>query len=323
MIIKDLLNFNNKEKFNLFQLRQKHYGLHNKNKILYYINESDEKLGFFAMYRYWMEYLYFADICGYIPVINVDKNCTYHEKGMILGTNNVFEYYFKQPSAITLNELKQSDKVIYSDTCHREMVELVLTGKRGHYYCNTRYKYFMSKIVNKYLNFNQATSTYVNTGLDNLSFRENKILGVHIRGTDFRKKYNRHPVFVTAQDCFKCIDGLFKESKYSKIFLATDDESILREFISEYGENVCYYTDVFRSNDRRSVAFHENNRDKNKYKLGLEVIRDMYTLSQCDGLVAGISQVAICAQINKLARKESYDDITIIDKGIYKNYHYF
>ena len=109
----------------------------------------------------------------------------------------------------------------------------------------------------------------------------------------------------------------------NKIFLATDDMNILKEFVTKYEDNVIYYSDVIRSDDMRSVAFYENNRDKNNYKLGLEVIRDMYTLSCCDGLVAGISQVAICAQINKLARKEFYEDIMIINKGIYKNHHYF
>lgn len=49
----------------------------------------------------------------------------------------------------------------------------------------------------------------------------------------------------------------------------------------------------------------------------------MYTLSMCTGLIAGISQVAICAQINKLARGEQYKDLKIIDKGINVNNHIF
>ena len=80
-----------------------------------------------------------------------------------------------------------------------------------------------------------------------------------------------------------------------------------------------YYSDVMRSNDRKSVAFHASSRVNHKYKLGLEVIRDMYTLSKCDGFVAGISQVAVCARINKLSRKEKYQDLIIIDKGIQKS----
>jgi hypothetical protein len=78
-----------------------------------------------------------------------------------------------------------------------------------------------------------------------------------------------------------------------------------------------------RSSKNQSVAFEKNERKHNKYKLGLEVIRDMYTLASCDGFIGGISQVAICAQINKVANKESYEDLIVIDKGIYNNSRIF
>lgn len=306
----------------MFLLKQKCYGLCNKDKIIYYINENNEKLGFFATYRHIIEFLYFADICGYTPVVNIGKNCAYYED-TILRTNNVFEYYFEQPSDITINEVGHSNKVITSDNIHREMVELIFTGKRGQYDYNKRYKYFMSKIVSKYLKFNYTTQKFLDYGLQMLEFGQGQVLGIHIRGTDYRKKYNNHPIYITEEECFKIIQELLDKGQYNKLFIATDDQSILDKFINKYGKLLCYYSDVFRSSDMKSVAFHENDRDKHKYKLGLEVIRDMYTLSKCNGLIAGISQVAICAQINKMAREEHYKDIVIIDKGFYKNSHNF
>ena len=52
------------------------------------------------------------------------------------------------------------------------------------------------------------------------------------------------------------------------------------------------------------VAFEKSGRKKHKYRLGLEVLRDMHTLAMCDGLVVGISQVAVCDKgINRNCRE--------------------
>ncbi|MCM1261851.1 MAG: hypothetical protein NC313_03945 [Butyrivibrio sp.] len=321
--LKRLFIKKNTEETDIFKLKYKHYGVLNRDKILYYIEENNKDLGFFAMYRYWLEYLYFADICGYLPVVSAGKDFAYKEEGAVNETTNPFEYYFLQPSAISVQETRHSKQVILSDIVHRKMVELIFTGKAGNYKYNKRYLSMMSYIVKKYVHFNKYTEEYINESIKKLNFGQEKMLGIHIRGTDFRAKYNNHPVYVSEEDCFEEVEKMLKKNSYSKIFVATDDKRILSAFIKKYGGYICFYGDVERSSNNKSVAFSDNSRDNHKYLLGLEVIRDMYTLSMCNGLIAGISQVAICAQINKLARNEHYEDIKIIDKGLYKNSHYF
>lgn len=318
-IFKNLMCRKEKDQIDFFQLQRKHYGFSNADKILYYINETDCTLGFFAMYRCWLEYLYFAHICGFVPVIEVGADFAYAEDKKIAGTKNSFEYYFQQPSSISVQEAMHSRRVVRSDVIHRQMVELVLTGKMFHYDCNLRYMYLMAEVIRDYLKFNCETQDYINTGMKKLGIGKIKMLGVHVRGTDFKKKYDNHPVFVTETDVFRVIDDIFEKKNYEKIFVATDDQLIQKTFERRYGDKLCFYSDVLRSSDMRSVAFHKSDRKNHKYRLGLEVIRDMYTLSQCDGFVAGISQVAVCARINKLARKEKYQDLVIIDKGINRN----
>lgn len=303
----------------LFKQKQIHYGSLNRDKILYYIDEKNKNAGFFAMYRYWMEYIYFADICGYTPVIAVGNDFLYKEEETVLETDNPFEYYFIQPVRISLREAKSSSRVVQADTIHRKMVELVLTGKTNHYKYNKNYLYLMARIVKKYIQFNNHTQEYIDKGIKTLKIDKEKTLGVHIRGTDYRARYNNHPVYITEEDCFLSIDAVLENGKYSRLFVATDDSRILAKFINKYRNIICFYDDVTRSDKNKSVAFIEGERKNHKYLLGLEVIRDMYTLSRCNGLIAGISQVAICAQINKLARGEKYDYLKIIDKGFNNN----
>lgn len=305
------------------KMNPKHFGLANKDKTIYFICENNGTLGFFAIYRYWLEYLYFADICGYYPVISGGNKFAYKEEERVLGKKNPYEYYFYQPAGIELKQVKSSYHVIYSHTLHRIIVELVYTGKYSNYFSNSNYMRVMGGIVKKYIKFNDTTWQFIMNGLDKLDFKNKKIIGVHVRGTDFRSNYNNHPVYVTAEDCFSEIEKMLEEKNYDKIFVATDDKRILKQFLTRYGNRVCFYTDVVRNNRNKSVIFEEKNTRNYKYRLGLEVIRDMYTLAKCDALVAGISQVAICAQINKLAMEETYEDITIIDKGINQNLRNF
>ena len=307
----------------LFQINTKHYGSANHDKTLYCIYETGRNLGFFAMYRHWLEYLYFADICGYTPIICAGKDFVYREENVVAGTHNAFEYFFEQPSEVKVREVKHSNKVIFSNPVHREMVELIYTGKMNHYSYTAKYLQAMSEIVRKYLLFNNHTLSYIEQSIKKIGVKVEKVLGVHVRGTDFRGKYDNHPVFVTEKEYFDEIDRIYEKNGYSKIFVATDDQRTLDKFINQYGEKICYYHDVVRGSSNSSIAFSESSRKNHKYYLGLEVIRDMYTLSMCEGIIAGISQVAICAQINKLARYEAYEDIKIIDKGIYHNHRAF
>lgn len=305
----------------LDQLRNCSINAH--GKAVYFIEEDNKDLGFCAMYRAWLEYIYLADVCGLIPVIRAGRHFAYREDSMVNGTRNAFEYYFKQPAPVGVGAAGRKRNVLQSCVFHREMVELVLTGKCAHYGYTKRYMHEMARIIRKYISFNAQTQQYMDDGIEKMGIRDAKVLGVHIRGTDFRAKYDNHPVYVTEEDCFWEVDRLLQESAYEKIFVATDDARILKNFLIKYGEKMCFYEDVERSSKNRSVAFSKNSRRQHKYLLGLEVIRDMYTLSKCAGLVAGISQVAICAQIHKLADRQQYEDIRIIDKGIYQNSHNF
>ena len=321
--LRDWFKNNSCSEKDILQVKINHYGVLNPKRVIYFIAEDNKDLGFFAMYRYWIEYLYFADICDYLPVIRSGPNFPYQEKGKVNGTNNPFEYYFIQPASVSVQNAKISRNVVNADAVHRQMVELILTGKHSNYKVNKRYMSMMAYIVNKYMRFNEITWEYISNGLKELNIVGEKILGVHIRGTDFRSGYYNHPVYVKEQEYFNEIDSLLDRKQYSKIFIATDDLRILYNFRQKYGNRVCFYDDIKRNNKNQSVAFSKDERSNHNYLLGLEVIRDMYTLSMCWDLVAGVSQVAICARINKMARTENSEDLKIIDNGLNENNHIF
>ena len=284
---------------------------------VYDINIDTPYCGFFAVYRYMLEYLYFADRAGLIPQIRF-TNFAYFDCDLQEKCKNPFEYYFLQPADIEIESLK----VVESKLEHSHMVSFILAGEIGSYSISELYIEELAKMQQKYVRLNKKSEEFIYSGINRL-LQNQKVLGVHARGTDYRVGYNNHPICVETKEYFEMIEKILNQEKYDYIFLATDDSNILGAFVKRYGDKVIYYNDVERAGGQVSVAFQKSNRNYHKYKLGLEVLRDAYTLAHCDSLIAGISQVNICARIIKRSMGQTYNSLNIIDKGIHRNNNQF
>lgn len=293
------------------------YGEANRNKCLYYIYFGGAEHGFFAQFRNLLKYLAYADRFGFYPVVEWSREIPYAEKELMQGTMNPFEYYFRQPSDISLEEMRKSYNVFRAEEIHIRdffLNQEIPEGEKG-YQMSETFLERMAQIADKYIQLNAQTEEYIKEQIDSL-LQGRKTLGVHVRGSDYRGGYNNHPVIVLTEEYAQATESLLQTGSYEQIFLATDDLSALRMFQKRFGEKLVYYKDVMRTKDSVSVAFSQSERPHHCYLLGLEVLRDMLSLTACDGLVAGISQVSICTQIMKRSRQETYADKVILDKGI-------
>jgi hypothetical protein len=279
----------------------------------YDISIDNGDCGFFAVYRYMLEYLYFADRAGLKPYIEF-RHFLYEDADLKKQISNPFEYYFVQP----FGNKQLNQRYIESRIEHKAMVSFILAGSIQHYGVSELYLQELAGMQKKYIRLNETTAGYIKEGIRK-TIGDKKLLGVHARGTDYRVGYNNHPVFVEEDNYFEKIDLILTRENWDGIFLATDDEMILDRFQKKYANSLYYYPDVCRGKERISVAFENNERKFHKYNLGLEVLRDAYTLAHCEGLVAGISQVNICARIIKKSFGVDYRTIEIIDKGIADN----
>ena len=78
----------------------------------------------------------------------------------------------------------------------------------------------------------------------------------------------------------------------------------------------CYFT--FRSDNHNGAQDTFSDRPLHRYKLGLELLRDIYTLANCDSLVCGLSQVSFAARYVNLAIGKKFGEVVIIDHGVNK-----
>lgn len=289
-------------------------GEEKQKKCFYIINEIGDNYGFFAEFHAVLSRLAFCDMFGFTPIVSWGERFLYYEKQDDDKPSNAFEYFFKQPTSYTFEDAEKG-LITKAKAVQGLWIERLLEKGMD---LSEEYENEISEIYKKYICFQDDIEVRLKEESARL-LNGRTALGVHFRGTDFKMNYDSHPINVTMEQEFEAIDAALQNSEFEIIFLATDEAGAIARFRERYGEKVVCYTDVFRGDTNVSVAFSTSSREKHKYMLAYEVIRDMYTLSICQGLIAGVSQVSICARIAKKSRNEKYGILNIINNGKNQN----
>ena len=143
-----------------------------------------------------------------------------------------------------------------------------------------------------------------------------KIIGVHARGTDYKIGYKGHPTAVKSKAYINAAEEAMKACNAKKVFLATDDQEILDDFIAHFGDKLLYFKDVIRSEGNIWNCEFDIDRSHHRFNLGYEILRDTYVLGLCNGLICGLSYVGFMAQVVKKSREEEYEFFSCINPGL-------
>lgn len=290
-----------------------HLGDENPQRIVYEIYVNDGASGFFALMRYVCTALFYAYNRGFIPYVLLGKKCRYYD-AEVIETDNIFEYYFKPVSYLTYESVRNSQNVLFYEVKHLTEIKSEKSFQLVPEIVSS-----FSKVWREYIHLNETTYEKLNNDISDILCEDKKTIGVHVRGTDFKQNYNGHPIAITAEEELLIVKELISTKNYEQIFLATDEESTIRLFREQFGDMVKCFTDTFRSTDGSAVHGSENNRSRHKYLLGYEVLRDVYTLAQCQGLVAGVSNVSFFATVINQAGFKEYEDLKISYHGMNHN----
>lgn len=293
------------------------YGTKKSTEPVFLIDMEESHSGFFAEHNRLLALLYFADKYDMKPVVRFHPGYCYAEQHEVNGTTNPFEYYFEQPAGIALEDVWSYKRVFRSRKENSYEVNHLCEDANG-YMRSEKYLTEMARITAKYIRLNAPVKKKLDQEMQELIGAGN-VLALHIRGTDFKQNYNGHPVQVGIDEYLDKTLQILQKNPYEKIFLATDDAEAIEEYQKQFGDKVLFYRDVVRSSGSDTVMHSEIPRENHHYLLGYEVLRDMYTLAACDGLIAGLSQVSYAARIQKKSTGKEYRDLVILDKGI--NYH--
>lgn len=283
-------------------------------ECIYLIKEVGNGYGFFAEFHTMLQKLIFAECFHLKPYVYWGKNFLYYEEQM-RKNQNAYEYLFEPVNQELADKISTADLITESKMGQAGWIEE--RYERG-YDLSFQYLDKAADVYKRYIRLKPEVGIKIKQEITRIK-KSKKTLAVHYRGTDFKMNYDNHPVCVTLEQEIEVIKNAMNTENFEQVFLATDDMSAIDTFRSCLGEKVVFYQDVQRGSDTISVAFSESSRERHHYLLAYEVLRDMLTLSACEGLIAGVSQVSICARIAKASRGETYQYLQIIDNG--KNYN--
>lgn len=305
----------------------------NRNPNLLYFFENGDKYpennfydiyldfpskGFFALLNQTLDALKFSERFNLSPIVTWSDKCLYKEEKLVNGESNPFHYYYDKINTFTRKDLENATRVLKYNSVHRALNKNtpfhVVSKTIIENNCYDKYIKESAKVYHKYINYKPEIFRYIQESKNRIGFND-CVLGVHVRATDFYKGYINHAVVIEKNEYINATKIAFETGEFQNIFLATDDKKVVEDFKKEFGERVLFCDDTYRSEDGSAIHFSEDNRQFHKYKLGLEVIRDMQLLADCKGLIGGHSNVCIMAQIVKLSTNNSYEYLKILDKG--------
>lgn len=271
--------------------------------------------GFFAMIRETMRFLAFSETLSLPPIIYWGKNVLYYNPSFDEKTENVFEYYFK-PVTMSYAQWK-SGRYNYIEASARDTrcVRKGTTEKNTYMQTEEEVQEY-ARLYKKYFALNEDTAAYLKKEIAGLFRKDERIIGVHVRGTDFKYQANNHPKFLGFSIFVQKVKELLEKNHYDKIFLATDDEEALELFQKEFGDKLVFYTDCSRS--RGNLGVHISGKAV-PYALGMEVLRDVYTLVACTSLVSGLSQVSYAARYIKISTGMHYEETNTVEMVLNQN----
>ena len=176
--------------------QKKSFGKLHPDKTFYVIRLYPPATGWLANYNYVLGYIKHALDRGLIPVVDMEHYATlYTEKEAVNGTKNVWEYFFKQPSPYTLEEVYKSKNVILSNgslpLCNTSMKPDVLQWQRK---------------ISLLIPFNITICKHVEEVKVKLLLIGKRILGVPIRGSDLSQRVIGHNIPASKEELLPLIE---------------------------------------------------------------------------------------------------------------------
>ena len=271
------------------------FGEKNPDKF-FYIIKITPGAGLFSNVLFVLNHLKIAKEKKFIAFVDMQNFHTiYNEERKIHNTYNAWEYFFENYTHINIDEIYQSKNVYFvSNLFGKDFFKDTNTEDLCRYFKdNLKIKKKYKRIVNFF---------------SNKYFKDKKILGVHFRGTSYKRSPG-HPFPATKKQILKKINKLQLDNNYDKIFIVTEEENYKKFLVSNFTDKSLFLKSSYRSD--KNDAFEIYPRHRHRYKLGREALVETMLLSKCDGLIyvaSNISSSAIALNFNTKQKRIMIDN---------------
>ena len=216
-------------KRNILQKRMS-FGQMNSDRVIYVIKPDyqDGVEGLLSLINKQILYIEYAKKKGYCPYIDWKNYKTQYYD----GKNNAWEYFFKQPSNLTENEVYKSKKVYLSGWSFKTVNPEGLF--EADVFTDKRIRGKSSEMLCEHIHFSDEVLSIVNKEATSLNISE--CIGVYIRGTDYVKLKPSGEYVQPSVDQMKCKIHEFENKYNAPIFLVTEDGDIFDNLKKEFGD---------------------------------------------------------------------------------------
>lgn len=290
--------------------KKKCYGKENENKTVYVIKPDyqDGVEGLLSLIHKQVLYIDYAKQNGYIPYVDWKNYKTQYYD----GKNNVWSYFFKEPSDISEKEVYSSKNVYLSGWTFTDINPLGLFEANIFFDKEIEKKSY--NILNSNLRFCDEILNTVEKEAQNIDI--DNCIGVYVRGTDYIRlkpsgEYIQPDVKQVEEKIIKFIN------KYNApIFLVTEDGEIYDSLVNIFGASIriVSYDSFIRNYDGKDVLSKSNVLDENKKLRGQRYLVKMILLSRCKYLISSITQGS---KFSYALNGGKYIDEYIFDLGLY------
>ena len=270
--------------------------------------------GLFACFLGVLAGIAYADRKAMLPVIDMKsvKNAYLYDDEV--GNVNAWEYYFKQPVEISLDEAYHSESYTTRATflcpCPRQYTPFFYNqdGQLDYWRC----------ICRKYIKLQPEVLTRLKRM--KAKYKGMKLLGVKVRGTDYiTTQPHDHPISATAEQVIHKAMEVMQGNNFDAVYLSTEDKKVVAKFQKAFGEKLLLpeaeYIDYDYSNKDKDnwITNYGNDRENDKYFNGMEYLVSILFLSTCKGFITSIN----CGAVGVMLFSQGFEYLYVFDLGRY------
>lgn len=290
--------------------KKKIYGNKNQNKVIYVVKPDfqDGVEGLLSLIYREVLYIEYAKGKGYIPFVDWKNYKTQYYD----GENNVWNYFFRQPSTMSEVDVYSSKNVILSGWTFKNINPMGLF--ESNIFNNNIIRSYSHDILCSNLYFSDEILELVDNEMQLLNI--DNLIGVYIRGTDYIKL---KPSGEYIQPCVRDVQkvmSLFLKKYNTSFFLVTEDGDIYDELVECFGDfiKIVSYDTFIRNYDGNNVLSKSGVLNENKKQRGQQYLVKMILLSKCKYLISSITQGS---KFSYILNGGKYEDEYIFDLGLY------
>lgn len=269
--------------------QKKRFGRLNPDKTFYVIRRSDEHAGINSQFNTNMGHLRYAINQGWIPVIDMQNYPNAYLEPEEAGSKNAWDFYFKQPfgEQYSLEEVYSSQNVILSSG----MPPAVCPNDSMEFFTRPELIRMWNRYFKKYSGFSAVLSKVIDDKYAQyLKGKEERILGVSLRGTDYLNRPYQHPVQPSIGQALEVTRRVAHEQRCRWIYLAVEDARILEAYQKEFNDRLVFMRDVQMYDNLlpgENITGHSFDRLHDKYLRGMEYMMQKALLTRCNCLIGG------------------------------------